>query len=259
MPTPLAALAGAALVAAGGFGVGSVIVGSGGTSKVAATKPPVLSADPTGRPDHSRYTYQPNSGVQRTLPGAPAAGGAAPNVGPGPGAGPSYVPHGKVSVPLGAVPTPASIAPKPTWPLYLSGGDQLQPDPSAAVATDQTIGPALGDACSTLGQAGHWTAPPPDAIAFHGTAPGLLHVIASGSVTLQISFTASIYGGGCAVLSSTTVTASGTQDVAFTLPRMDASLPLGVNVSLVVAASGTARIESHTNALSYVVAPTPEQ
>jgi len=258
VPTPLTALAGAAIVAAGGFGIGSAVVGSGGTSKVPPTRAPALAADPTGRPDHSRYTYRPPGNVQSAVPGLAPVQGQAPTAGQPPGPGPAYVPHGQPRNPLGALPAPATPRLPGAWPLYLSGGDLLQPDRGAAVKTDQSIGPGFGGACGS-GLAGRWTAPVTADFPFHGTWPGLLHVVASGTVPLTISVTRSVYGGSCSVLTSTTASATGTQAVSFTLPRVDVELPRGENLSLVIETSGSARILSGSTAPSYVIAPTTPQ
>jgi hypothetical protein len=255
VPTPLVAIVSAAVLAAGGVGVGSALVGSGGTSQAAAAKVPALSADPTRPPPHRGFSYEPPVPAQARIPGRGEPEGQTPNGG-APGAGPSYVPKGQPSAPLG--PVPAAPAPKQitSWPLYLSGSDLLQPDVGTAVATDQSIGPNLGGACGT-GLAGRWTAPTTATFPFHGTLPGLLHVVASGAAALTISLTISSYGGDCSVLSSTAVTASGA--VNFTLPRVDVDLPPGLNLSLVVSTTGEARITSNAGALSYIVAPTAPQ
>ena len=75
MPTPLVAVASAAVVALGGVGVGSMMLHSGGTSPARRSKVPSLAADPTGRPAHSRFVYTPAAGTdlaarQRADPGA---------------------------------------------------------------------------------------------------------------------------------------------------------------------------------------------
>jgi hypothetical protein len=143
-----------------------------------------------------------------------------------------------------------------TWTLYLSGSDLLQPDQGAVNKTDQQIGPSLGGPCSP-GQAGHWIAPVTTPVPFHGTIPGLLHVAASGPVTLTISMTmADFNSGSCSVLGTTTVTANGNQAVSFVLPRVDQVIPQGLNLKLVVSTPNSARITSSTSALSYIVAPT---
>ena len=255
MPTSLVAIVGAAVLAAGGVGVGSVVSSSGGTSKAPATTVPALAADPTAPPPHRGFEYRPSAGTQYTVPGSGGIQGQAPQGG-APTEGPAYVPKGLPRAPLGRAPAAAATPQATTWTLYLSGSDQLQPDGGAANGTDQSIGPSVGGACGS-GLAGRWTAPTTALFPFHGTLPGLLHVAASGSATLTISLTSSTYGGSCSVLSSTTVTASGNQAVAFTLPRVDVDLPAGMNISLVVATSGSASILSSAAALSYVVAPTP--
>jgi hypothetical protein len=256
VPTPITAIVTAAVLAAGGVGVGNAILGSGGTSKAGAAKVPALAADPTGRPSHDRFTYRAPS----SQTGLPALGGAQDQApaGGAPTAGPGYTPKGQPQAPLGRVPTAAATVAATTWPLYLSGGDLLQPDKGAANGTNQSIGPSLGGACGT-GLAGRWTAPTTATFPFHGAIPGLLHVVASGPTTLTISFTTSKYGGACIVQSSTTVTASGTQAVSFTLPRIDVDLPNGYNINLVVATSGSAHITGSAEAPSYIVAPTPPQ
>jgi hypothetical protein len=257
VPTPLVAIVSAAVLAAGGVGVGSALVGSGGTSKAAAAKAPALAADPTRPPPHRGFRFRPQAAAQSAVPGLGQPQGQTPNGG-APTEGPAYVPKGQPSAPMGHVPAPAATSQATTWPLYLSGGDLLQPDAGTANRTDQTIGPQLGGACGT-GLAGHWTAPTTATFPFHGALPGLLHVVASGTATLTISLTSSALGGSCSVLSSTTATASGTQAVNFTLPRVDVDIPAGLNIGLVVEAAGSVRILSSAGALSYVVAPTPPQ
>jgi hypothetical protein len=257
VPTPLVAIVSAAVLAAGGVGVGSALVGSGGTSQAAAAKVPALSADPTRPPPHRGFSYRPPAPAQSRVPGLGQPQGQAPNGG-APGGGGSYVPKGQPSAPLGPVPAASATKQLTSWPLYLSGSDLLQPDGGTAVATDQSIGPNLGGACGT-GLAGRWTAPTTATFPFHGTLPGLLHVVASGSAPLTISLTISEYGGSCSVLSSTDVTATGTQAVNFTLPRVDVDLPSGLNLSLVVSTTGGARITSSAAAPSYIVAPTAPQ
>src|SRR5690349_12213531 len=127
MPTPIVTITTAVVVAAGGYGIGSAMLGSGGSSNAAASKVPALSADPTGRPDHSRFTYQAPTNAQQAVPGLPPVEGQAPTGGtPGAG-GPAYVPHGQVLPDLGRVPTPQASAIPTTWKLYLSGSDLLQP------------------------------------------------------------------------------------------------------------------------------------
>jgi hypothetical protein len=258
VPTPLTAIAGAAILAAGGFGIGSAVVGSGGTSKAPAARTPALAADPTGRPAHSRYVYNAPGTVQSAVPNLPPVGGQAPAGGPVPNGGAGYVPHGQIEAPLGALPKPVASPVASTWPLYLSGGDLLQPDKGAAVGTNQTVGPNMGGACGS-GLAGHWTAPVTADFPFHGTWPGLLHVVASGSAPLTISVTRSVYGGGCQVLATTTAVATGTQSVSFTLPRVDVTIPKGENLSFVVDTPGSAKILSSSAAPSYIVAPTSPQ
>jgi hypothetical protein len=255
VPTTLVAIVGAAVLAAGGVGVGSVVTDSGGTSKAPATTVPALAADPTAPPPHRGFAYQVPTGTQRTVPDPGRIQGQTPNGG-APAAGPGYVPRGRPSAPLGRLPSATMSPQATTWPLYLSGGDQLQPDAGNANGTDQSIGPSLGGPCGS-GLAGRWTAPSTAVFPFHGTLPGLLHVAASGSATLTISLTVSAYGGSCSVLASTTVTVSGTQAAAFTLPRVDVDIPSGLNISLVVATTGSAHVLSSAAALSYVVAPTP--
>jgi hypothetical protein len=255
VPTSLVAIVGAAVFAAGGVGVGSMVSASGGVSKTPAATVPALAADPTAPPPHRGYEYQAPAGTQQAVPGSGSIQGQAPGGG-APTEGLGYAPKGLPSAPLKRVPAAIATPQATTWPLYLSGGDQLQPDRGAANGTDQSIGPAFGGACG-LGLAGRWTAPTTADFPFHGTVPGLLHVATSGSATLTISLTSSVYGGSCSVLSSTTVTVSGTQAVAFTLPRVDVDLPAGLNVSLVVATNGSAHILSSAGALSYFVAPTP--
>lgn len=255
MPTPLVAIASALVLAAGGVGLSSAIVGSGGASQAPAATVPALAADPTAPAPHTGFSYRPPAGTQTAVPGLGQAQGQAPTGG-APAQGPGYVPRGQPSAPFGRLPAAKSTKTPTTWPLYLSGADQLQPDPGAATGTNQSVGQSVGGACGS-GMAGRWTAPTTDTFPMHGTLPGLLHVVASGSVTLTISFTSSEYGGGCSVLSSTTVTVSGTQAVAFTLPRIDVDVPQGLNLSLVVSTAGSASIVSSSGALSYVVAPTP--
>jgi hypothetical protein len=257
VPTTLVAIVGAAVLAAGGVGVGSVVSGSGGSSQAPAATAPALAADPTAPPPHRGFKYRAPAGTQLAVPGLGSVSGQLPG-GSAPREGPSYVPRGRPSAPLGRLPAAIVTPPATTWPLYLSGGDQLQPDSGAANGTDQSIGPSLGGACGS-GLAGRWTVPTTANFPFHGTLPGLLHVAASGSATLTISLTRSVYGGSCSVLSSTTVTASGTQAVAFTLPRVDDDIPAGLNISLVVASTGSVHVLSSATALSYVVAPTPPQ
>jgi hypothetical protein len=255
VPTSLVAILGAAVLTASGVGVGSMVSDSGGISKTPATNVPALVADPTAPPPHRGFEYRAPAGTQLTVPGSGSIQGQAPRGG-APAKGLGYVPKGLPSAPLKRVPAATATPQATTWPLYLSGGDQLQPDRGAASGTDQSIGQSFGGACSP-GLAGRWTAPTTADSPFHGTLPGLLHVATSGSATLTISLTSSVYGGSCSVLSSTTVTVSGTQAVAFTLPRVDVDLPAGLNISLVVATNGSARILSSASALSYVVAPTP--
>jgi hypothetical protein len=256
VPTPITAIVTAAVLAAGGVGVGNALLGSGGTSKAAASRVPALAADPTGRPAHDRFTY-PGPKTQAALPSLNAAQGQAPTGG-APGAASGYTPKGQPRAPLSSVPTSAATVPATTWPLYLSGGDLLQPDRGTAVGTNQMIGPSLGGACG-LGLAGRWTAPVTATFPFHGPIPGLLHVVASGPTTLTISFTTSTVGGACTVRSSITVTASGSQAVSFTLPRIDVDATEGSNVNLVVEASGSAHITSSTSAPSFIVVPTAPQ
>ena len=251
MPTPLALLAGAAILAAGGYGVGSTVVDSGGTSSAPAVRAPALAADPTGRPAHAQFAYRPPA-AQAGVPQLPALQGQAPNGGGGPAAGPSYVPKGNPLGPLGRLAVPGAAPTPNTWTLYLSGGDLLQPDPGAADGTDQSIGPNLGGPCGA-GMAGKWTAPATVDVDFHGPVPGLLHVTGSSPVTLNISFIRYKYGGSCSVLSSTT--ASGTGVVPFSLPRIDVTVPRGENVSLVVTGSST-HVTSSAAAPSYIIAPT---
>ncbi len=258
MPTPLTAIAGAAILAAGGFGIGSTVLGEGGASQAPAANTPLLAADPTGRPDHSRYIYNAPGTVQSVVPNLPPVGGQAPVGGGVPSGGEGYVPHGQPRAPLGRLPAAASAPVATNWQLYLSGGDLLQPDRGTADGTDQSVGPSLGGACGN-GMAGRWTAPVTATFPFHGTWPGLLHVAASGTVPLTISVTRSVYGGACSVLTSTTATATGTGTVSFALPRVDVNIPQGENLSLVIAAAGSARILSTSSAPSYVIAPTSPQ
>jgi hypothetical protein len=257
MPTPLVAIASAAVVALGGVGVGSMMLDSGGTSPAAASKVPPLAADPTGRPAHSRYVYSPPQ-TQGSLPGLGAVQGQAPDAGSGPGKGPAYVPRGQPKTALGQLPAARGGPQATTWTLYLSGGDLLQPDPGVAVETHQSVGPSLGDACSA-GLSNRWQSPAPAPIPLHGTIPGLLHIEASGTVQLQISFVVSTLGGSCSVVSTTSATATGDQAVPFTMPRADVTLPAGSNVGLVVSAAGSATVTSTPAAPSYVIAPTPPQ
>ncbi len=254
MPTPLATFTAAAVVAAGGYGIGSALLGSGGNSHATAARVPPLSADPTGRPDHSRYAYQPPS-AQTGVPALPPAGGQAPTGTAPNGGAPAYVPHGKVLAPLTPLPSRQPETPASTWKLYLSGGDLLQPDQGTAVQTNQSVGANLGGPCSS-GLAGKWTAPATADFPFSGTVPGLLHVVASSTVTLSIALTQSTYGGGCTVLASTTASGSGSETVAFTLPRIERTIPKGTNLSLVVDSSGSARITSSYAAPSYIIVPT---
>ncbi len=257
MPTPLVAVASAAVVALGGVGVGSMMLHSGGSSPAAASKVPLLAPDPTGRPAHSHFVYTPPP-AQRSLPATGPIQGQAPVAGPAPGGGSAYVPHGQPAAPLGHLP-PAQPAPQATtWKVYLSSGDLLQPDPGVAVQTHQSVGPALGGPCAP-GLEGRWQSPAPGPVPLHGPAPGLLHVQASGSVPLTLSLIVSKFGGSCSVLSSTSATATGTQAVAFTLPRIDAILPAGVNIGFVVSAAGSATITSTPSAPSYLILPTPPQ
>jgi hypothetical protein len=257
MPTPLVAVASAAVVALGGFGVGSMMVNSGGASHAAPSRVPPLAADSTGRPAHSRYVYAPPR-AQQTLPGLGSIPGQAPSGGAPPGGGPAYVPKGAPKAPLGPVPAARNGPQATTWTLYLSGGDLLQPDPGVAVQTHQSVGPALGGPCSP-GLAGRWESPAPGRLPLHGPIPGLLHIEAPGTVSLQLSFISSTLGGSCTVLGTTSVVAMGTQAVSFTLPRVDVDLPAGVNVGLVISAAGSATVTSTAAAPSYVVAPTPPQ
>ncbi len=257
MPTPLVAIASAAVVALGGVGVGSLMLNSGGASSAAASKVPSLAADPTGRPAHSRFVYTPPQS-QHSLPGTGPVGGQAPDVGAGPGSGSPYVPHGQPGPPLGRVPPGGSSPQATTWTVYLSGGDLLQPDRGVAVETHQSVGPAVGGACGS-GLEGRWQSPAPGPIALHGPIPGLLRVQANGSVPLTLSFIVSSLGGSCSVLSSTTATANGNQAVSFTIPRIDANLPAGVNLGFVVSAAGSATVTSTSAAPSYLVLPTPPE
>jgi hypothetical protein len=257
MPTPLITVASAAVVALGGVGVGSLMLHSGGTSPGAASRVPTLAADPTGRPSHSRYVYS-GPQAQRSLPAGGPVQGQAPAAGTAPGKGAPYTPHGQPLPPMGGAPAPTPTVQATTWKLYLSGGDLLQPDSGVAVQTHQSVGPSLGNACAP-GLAGHWQSPAPGPVPLHGTIPGLLHVEATGSVPLTLSFVVSTLGGGCSVLSTTTATATGNQAVSFTLPRVDVNLPAGVNVGFVVSASGSATVTSTAAAPSYVIAPTPPQ
>jgi hypothetical protein len=257
MPTPLVAAASAAIVALGGVGVGSMMLHSGGTSSAAASKVPALAADPTGRPEHSRYVYSPPR-AQGSLPGLAPLQGQAPDVGSGPGQGPAYVPHGQPKAPLGKLPAARGSPQATTWTLYLSGGDLLQPDPGVAVATHQSVGPSLAGACAP-GLPNRWQSPAIAPIPMHGTIPGLLHIEASGSVQLQLSLIVSTLGGSCSVLSATTATADGNQVVSFTMPRVDETIPAGTNVGVVVAASSPATVTSTAGAPSYVIFPTPPQ
>ena len=258
MPTPLTAIAGAAILAAGAFGVGSVVADSEGTSKARAAQTPALAADPTGRPSHSRYVYSAPGTVQSAVPSLPPVGGQAPIGAPVPNGGPGYVPRGRPKGALGPLPVPVPSPVASNWPLYLSGGDLLQPDRGTAAGTDQNVGPSLGGACGGL-NSGRWTAPVTANLPFHGTWPGLLHVVASGATPLTISVTRSAYGGDCSVLTSTTTSATGTQAVSFTLPQVDVNVPEGDNLALVIEAAGSARILSSTAAPSYIIAPTAPQ
>jgi hypothetical protein len=257
MPTPLVAIASAAVVALGGVGVGSMMLHSGGTSAATASKVPSLAADSTGRPAHSRYVYSPPPG-QGSLPGLGLVQGQTPDAGSGPGEGPAYLPHGQPKPALGQLPAARSSSQATTWTLYLSGGDLLQPDRGVAVQTHQSVGPSLGNACSP-GLSNRWQSPAPAPIPLRGTIPGLLHIQASGTVQLQISFVVSALGGSCSVVSTTTATATGNQAVSFTMPSVDVTLPAGSNVGLVVAASSSATVTSTAAAPSYVIAPTPPQ
>jgi hypothetical protein len=257
MPTPLVTLASAAVVGLGGVGVGSLMLHSGGTSAATASRVPSFGADPTGRPSHSRYVYAPPP-AQNSLPARGPVQGVAPKAGAAPGKGAPYDPHGQPLPAMGGVPAPAPSRQATSWKLYLSGGDLLQPDPGVAVHTDQSVGPSLGDGCSS-GLAGRWQSPAPGPVPLHGTIPGLLHIQASGTVPLTLSFIVSTFGGGCTVLTSTTATATGAQALAFTLPRVDANLPAGVNIGLVVSASGSATVTSTPAEPSYVIAPMPPQ
>jgi hypothetical protein len=256
MPTLLAA-ASAAVVALGGVGVGSMMLNSGGTSPNAASKVPSLAPDPTGRPAHTRFVYTPPQ-AQKSLPANGPIQGQAPAGGAAPGGGSPYVPHGQPGAPLGRAPQPEASSAATTWKVYLSGGDLLQPDPGVAVQTHQSVGPALGGACSP-GLAGRWQSPAPRPVSLHGPIPGLLHVQANGSVALTLSFISSTLGGSCSVLTSTSATATGTQAVAFTMPRVDAELPSGVNIGLVVSAAGSATVTSTSNEPSYLVLPMAPQ
>jgi hypothetical protein len=145
VPTPLVAIVSAAVLAAGGVGVGSELVGSGGTSQAPAAKVPALSADPTRPPAHRGFQYQPSSPAQASVPGLGQPQGQDPNGG-APAAGPAYVPKGQPSAPLGPVPAATPTKQGTTWQLYLSGGDLLQPDGGTADATNQSIGTNLGGA-----------------------------------------------------------------------------------------------------------------
>jgi hypothetical protein len=253
MPTPLVAAASAVVVALGGVGVGSMMLHSGGTSPAAASKVPLLAPDPTGRPAHPQFVYTP-PGAQRSLPATGPVQGQAPDAGAEPGEGAPYVAHGQPQPALGRVPPAAPSVQATTWKVYLSGGDLLQPDPGVAVQTDQSVGPGL-DACSP-GLSNRWQAPATVQIPLHGTTPGLLHVQASGTVPLTLSLIVSSFGGSCSVLSTTSATANGTQAVSFTLPRVDVTLPEGVNLGFVVSASGSATVTSTSAAPSYLILPT---
>ncbi len=257
MPTPLVAAASAVVVALGGVGVGSMLLHGGGTSSAAASKVPALAADPTGRPAHSRFVYSPPQ-PQSSLPGLAPVQGQAPDAGPGPAEGPSYIPRGQPKAALGQLPAARSSPQATTWTLYLSGGDLLQPDPGVAVATHQSVGPSLGGACAP-GLSNRWQSPATATIPLHGTIPGLLRVQAPGSVELQLSLVISTLGGSCSVVSSTSAAASGDQAVSFTLPRVDVDVTSNENVGLVVAASGSATVTSTAAAPSYVILPTPPQ
>ncbi len=252
MPTPLTMLTGVALLAAGGYGIGSTVMGSGGTSTAPAVRAPALAADPTGRPAHSHFSYQPPA-AQPGVPQLPPMQGQAPTGGGGPAAGPSYVPKGQPLSPLGRLPAPAKAPTANVWTVYLSGGDLLQPDPGAVNRTDQTIGSNLGGACGS-GLAGKWTAPATVDVDFHGPVPGVLHVAGASPATLQISLIRSALGAGCSVLTSTTATGAGA--VSFTMPRIDATVPRGDNVALVVSSGSPARITGTVDAPSYLVLPT---
>jgi hypothetical protein len=254
MPTPLVAAASAVVVALGGVGVGSVMMDKGGTSSAAASKVPLLAADPTGRPAHSRFVYTP-PGAQHSLPATGPIQGQAPGAGAAPGDGAPYVAHGQPREALGRVPPPAPTVQASTWKVYLSGGDLLQPDPGIAVQTNQSVGPSFGDGCSP-GLSNRWQAPATVQIPLHGTTPGLLHVQASGTVPLTLSLIVSSLGGSCSVLSTTSAAATGTQAVSFTLPRVDVTLPEGVNLGFVVSASGSAKVTSTSAAPSYLILPT---
>jgi hypothetical protein len=257
MPTPLVAAASAVVVALGGVGVGSMMLHSGGTSPDVASKVPSLAADPTGRPAHTRFVYTPPA-AQKSLPANGPIQGQAPAAGAAPGSGSAYVPHGQPAAPLGRVPAPKASAAATTWTVYLSGGDLLQPDPGVAVQTHQSVGPALAGPCSP-GLAGRWQSPAPRPVSLHGPIPGVLHVQANGSVPLTLSFIVSALGGSCSVLTSTSATAIGTQAVSFTMPRVDAELPPGVNIGLVVSAAGSATVTSTSAAPSYLVLPMTPQ
>jgi hypothetical protein len=257
MPTPLVSIASAAVVALGGVGVGSMMLHSGGTSPSTASKVPSLAPDPTGRPAHSRFVYS-GPQAQHSLPATGPIEGQAPGGAAPPGGGPAYVPHGQPAPALGHVPVSPGAPRATTWKVYLSGGDLLQPDPGVAVQTHQSVGPALGGPCAP-GPQGRWQSPAPGPVPLHGPIPGLLHVEASGSVPLTLSFIVSTLGGSCSVLTSTTATATGNQAVAFTMPRVDANLPAGVNIGFVVSASGSATVTSTSSAPSYLIIPTPPQ
>ena len=257
MPTPLVAVASAAVVALGGVGVGSMMLHSGGTSPAAASKVPALAADPTGRPAHSRYVYDPPR-AQGSLPGLGAVQGQAPDAGSGPAPGPGYVPHGQPKAALGRLPAARSSPQATTWTLYLSSGDLLQPDPGVAVATHQSVGPSLGGACAP-GLSNRWQSPAPAPVPLHGAIPGLLHVEAPGAVQLQLSLVVSTLGGSCSVISAASATASSNQAVSFTMPRVDVTIPSGTNLGLVVAASSSATVTSTAAAPSYLILPTPPQ
>jgi hypothetical protein len=257
MPTPLIAAASAAVVALGGVGVGSMMLHSGGTSSAVASKVPSLAADPTGRPAHSRYVYSPPQ-TQGALPGLGAVQGQTPDAGSGPSKGPAYVPRGQPKTALGQLPATRSSPQATTWTLYLSGGDLLQPDAGVAVQTHQSVGPSLGDGCSA-GLSNRWQSPAPAPIPLHGAIPGLLHIEAPGTVQLQISLVVSTLGGTCSVVTSTSATATGNQAVSFTMPRVDATMPEGSNVGLVIASSSPATVTSTAAAPSDIVLPTPPQ
>jgi hypothetical protein len=254
----MSSVAATVVLVAGGVVLVSALLSAGGTSQAAPSRVPAYAPDPTGRPSHARFAYRPPGDTQHMLPPAAPGGGTQPNAGRVVAGGRPYVPNGKPGAPLQPLSRPSAAAAATTWTLYLSGPDLLQPDYGTAAATDQTIGPQLGTAC-TPAVAGHWGAPPPEPVRLHGPIQGLLHVAASGPRTLQISITSSTLGGSCTVLRTASVDVPGSGAVRFTLARVDVDLPSGVNIGLVVSTTPPARITSTPAAPSYVVMPTAPQ